>query len=237
MRVAAPYFPVRQTLPDGQMIWRYFGDSNVPRIAEEICNARVYESLPGFEPKEGDTVLDVGAHIGIYGLHIAGDLGKNGMYVAVEADPKNFALLKRNLKLVEGFRTACVNVALWSKPGTIVLHRASSGFGGHSVVFERGGESIEVEAQTLDGLVKRLNLTRVSLIKMDVEGAALDILKGGKETLVGMRPRITCAAYHTPDEARNLTDFLRPLDYVVETRGVRHSYTNEPEKYLFATPQ
>ena len=237
LRCAVPYLPVRQYLPDKSQIWRYFGDLSVSRIIEEIYVAMVYNCLPGFGPRNGETVLDVGAHVGVYVRQAARRVGRNGLVVAVEADPRNFALLTRNSRLSPDSQIICVNLALWRNSGDVVLHRDPSRFGAHSVVFQRGKELVRVKAETLDNLVSQLNLTKVSLIKMDVEGAALDILRGGTETLVKWKPRIVCAAYHTPDEARLLESLLRPFGYDIETRDVRLPFAEGPEVYLFATPK
>ena len=101
-------------------------------------------------------------------------------------------------------------------------------------MFEHGGDDVSVRAETLDRLVRELHLSTVSFIKMDVEGAAVEILKGGQETLSKSKPRIACAAYHTPDEARLVADLLRRHGYSVEVKGVMHSYTNVPEEYVYA---
>ncbi len=204
------------------------------RIIEEIQVAKVYDARPTFAPKEGETVIDVGAHIDVYSLYAAKVVGRYGLIIAVEADSNNFSLLKRNAKLTAGARILCIETALWNIKGKIKLHRdVSGGSGHHSVVFERDGETIFVKGETLDGLVRRLGLRDVSFIKMDVEGAALNVLKGGQEMLLRWKPRIACAAYHTPDEATHLSNFLRRLDYDVQICGINHSYSAEPELYVF----
>ncbi len=52
-----------------------------------------------------------------------------------------------------------------------------------------------METETLDGLVSRLGLERVDFLKMDVEGAELDVLSRGKKTL-GITRKVAVAAYH-----------------------------------------
>lgn len=237
LKVAVPYLPVRLGLPDGGSAWRYLGDNHIPRLINEIYNSRVYESLPGFEPKEGETVLDIGAHIGLYSLQAAQRVGPKGMVVAVEADPRNFHLLSRNAQLSGSSSIVCKKVALWSRPEDLVLHRDEVGFGGHSVVFDKGGDSVHVKAETLDSLVERLGLKEVSLMKMDVEGAALQVLQGARDSLARWKPRIVCAAYHTEDEAELLANFLQPFGYRLETRDVRLPHMDRTEVYLYAVAE
>jgi len=72
---------------------------------------RDYESFiivgPRFErwiwkhlkPQEGQTFVDVGAHIGKYALQVAKIVGKNGRVIAVEADPENFEALRKSIHI------------------------------------------------------------------------------------------------------------------------------------------
>ena len=72
-----------------------------------FCRIGMGDFLPGheghivgrFAPKEGDTVIDIGAHIGRYTITSSKQVGKTGKVVAIEADPDNFQLLKRNIAL------------------------------------------------------------------------------------------------------------------------------------------
>ena len=52
-----------------------------------------------FHPKEGDVVIDVGAHIGRYTIIASKRVGPNGKVIAIEADPSNFEMLNRNIQL------------------------------------------------------------------------------------------------------------------------------------------
>jgi FkbM family methyltransferase len=234
VRKAIPFLPVKQVLPDGNVIWRHIGDMNIPRIMEEIYIEKVYDDVPDFGPRKGENVLDIGAHIGLYTLQTARIVGAKGSVIAVEADPKTFNLLERNAKLSDDALITCVKTLLWSEPKELVFHRDPSGFGSHSAVFERGGQKVRMQAQSLDSLVKTLNITKVSLIKLDVEGAALEVLKGGTGTLKRWKPRIICAAYHTSEESQLVSNFLKSLDYDPETREIHLSFSDEPEIYIYA---
>jgi FkbM family methyltransferase len=202
---------------------------------EEIYIEKVYDNIPNFGPRRGDTVLDIGAHIGLYSLQTAQIVGPKGLVIAIEADPKTYHLLKRNSKLSKGAPIKCVQSLLWSGSQELTLHRDPSGFGSHSAVFERGGDNIRMRSQSLDNLMKKLKISNVSLIKLDVEGAALDVLKGGTETLKKWKPRIICAAYHTSDESKLISDFLQSLGYHPEARDIQLSFSDEPEVYIYAS--
>ena len=54
-----------------------------------------------FQPRDGEIVVDVGAHYGRYTLIVAKRVGPKGKVIAIEADPKNFDMLNKNIKLNE----------------------------------------------------------------------------------------------------------------------------------------
>ena len=61
----------------------------------------------------------------------------------------------------------------------------------------------------IDDMVKELNLPRVSFIKMDIEGAEREALKGSLETLRAHRPRLMIDSYHRPDDMEVLPGIIR----------------------------
>jgi hypothetical protein len=73
-----------------------------------------------------------------------------------------------------------------------------------------------VEAITLDDLVDRLGLPYVSAIKIDAEGAELDILRGANTVLRRHCPQLSIAAYHVPSEAYQITEFLMRVQFKVK---------------------
>ncbi len=148
-----------------------------------------------FGVESGDIVLDVGAHAGLFTLPAS---KKAERVVAIEPCPLNLAYLKHN---VSGLRNVTVvEKALWRRGGRM---RLFFGLGSFEPSL-RAGEKEQpfpslrwcwVEAETLDGLVSELGLERVDFLKMDVEGAELDVLSGGKRTL-GITRKVAVAAYH-----------------------------------------
>ena len=75
-----------------------------------------------FCPKEGDIVVDVGAHIGRYTLIAANRVGRNGKVVAVEANPDNFEMLNNNVKLNRLTNVTSLNYAAYSHETKIKLY-------------------------------------------------------------------------------------------------------------------
>jgi tRNA G37 N-methylase Trm5 len=92
----------------------------VPRHRYEyFCRIGKGDFLPGhedqilarFTPKEGDTVIDIGAHIGRYTITSSKLVGNTGKVVAIEAGPDTFQILKRNVTLNNLTNVLPLNIA------------------------------------------------------------------------------------------------------------------------------
>jgi len=161
----------------------------ISEIYSEYCS-------PGFEVEKGDTVLDVGAWVGGFSVPAA---FRAERVVAVEPHPLNLIYLRRNVAGLGNVEV--VEEALWRKKGRMRLFLGPSSLQ-HSLIAGKGAHLAEakswvwVRTETLDGLVSRLGLRRVDFLKMDVEGAEVEILRRGKRTL-GITRKIAVAAYHS----------------------------------------
>ena len=154
-----------------------------------------------FTPKEGDIVIDIGAHIGPYTLKASKLVGLNGKVVAIEADPSNYDILNRNIELNKFTNVTAVNCAAYSKEEKIKLYlpskeereegkkEASSSYTKYNtIMYERAHNEtkfVEVQANTLDYLLQLNGIKheQVNWIKIDVEGAEYEVLKGAKDIL------------------------------------------------------
>src|ERR687893_730507 len=153
------------------------------------------EIIRQFRPKEGDTVVDIGAHMGRYTITSSKSVGESGRVIAVEAHPYNFRLLQDNLRLNKLTNVCALNLAVYSKKARLKLYLPDEdlGYTGHHSLMtnylatkyseEIERRFIEVEADTLDNLLKARGINQVNWIKIDVEGAEYEVLKGAREVL------------------------------------------------------
>src|SRR5215203_388513 len=147
-----------------------------------------------FTPKNGDIVIDVGAHIGPYTLKASKLVVLNGKVVAIEAAPDNFDILNRNIQLNKLTNVIALNYAAYSKEDKIKLYlpskekeEESSYTKYNTIMTERVHNEkkfVEINANTLDYLLQSNGIKHeVNWIKIDVEGAEYEVLKGAKNII------------------------------------------------------
>ena len=124
---------------------------------------------------EGDTVIDVGAHIGLYTLEAARAVGPAGRVLAFEPAVTNFEILGRNVARNGYANVSLTPAAVSSRTGSGVLVCSTTNSGDHRFLDRPGdGSEVTVETVTLDSELSASSahsLPPVSVIKMDIQGA------------------------------------------------------------------
>ena len=159
--------------------------------------------------------IDVGANIGKYTIKIGNSLKMNGRVISFEPENDNFEMLKKNTKLNNLKNTTLINKALSDKKGKLKLYLAKGNLGHHSLVEKVGEKYEEVEVDTLDNILKELKISKVDLIKIDVEGAENLVLKGALETLKNSHPKIVFEAWDK-NHLDKIKEVLEPLNYKIK---------------------
>jgi FkbM family methyltransferase len=134
----------------------------------------------------GDTFIDVGANIGWFTLLAAHLVGSTGRVVAFEPCPVTRRHLERNLGLNPYRHILVERSALSDRPGTARLLRVVPGNDGSFSIIggvPAHGDSFEVSTARFDDYHQDHQLGRVKLMKVDVEGAELLVLKGMQSVL------------------------------------------------------
>jgi FkbM family methyltransferase len=207
-----------------------------PIKKEEIVNMTIREDeiIEHFTPKLGDIVVDIGANIGRYTIISSKRVGTNGKVVAIEAHPGNFEMLNRNIKLNRLTNVIPLNYAAYSKETKIKLYvpDEESGYTIYHTLMERTGKKfVEVDAVTLDYLLLQLNGTReggeeVNWIKIDVEGAEFEVLKGAANIISKSKDIALLIEVHNLTGGKNLygpiMEFLNSYNFVVEFENNLH---------------
>jgi FkbM family methyltransferase len=151
-------------------------------------------------------MFDVGACAGTFSLRYRNYFAA---IHAFEASSENFKALSRNAQLNDG-NYVPVNAAVAAVPGEVKLYLNAHDT--NSLVGDGAHES--VEAVTLDGYWETIGKPQVALIKIDVEGAEIDVLKGAEEVL-GTRPTLIVEANDSAHEEA-IRRVLEPRGYALE---------------------
>ena len=172
----------------------------------------------------GAVVVDIGAHMGTFSC-LAASMARDGRVLSYEPEPSNFALLEENLAL-NGFAHArAFNRAVAGEAGARALHLSlkPTTTGGHSL--HRNGErSISVECTTLDAIVEENGLDRIDFLKLDCEGAELEILQAASPATRAKLRRGAIELHHA--------DHREPLMEIVRGAGLI-PYDAPKPNYLF----
>lgn len=167
--------------------------------------------------RPGMTILDIGANIGYYAIMESKWVGDTGKVIAVEPSLKNVTLLQRNLKLnncnnVHVFQTAisdsCAEKSFFvAKSSNLnTFHNIGSG------KYDLTGETIQVSTQTVSAIM--YDFGKPDLLRMDVEGHEVEIIKGMLSALEKneMNPMIIFETHITRyNDEHNMRTVLRRI--------------------------
>lgn len=204
----------------------------------------------------GDVCIDIGAAAGLYTVPLARLVGPSGVVHSVEPLPFAWPVWNRVLGVRGNANVRHHSVALAAEPGKSTMSVPMGRYGlvtGRSFVSQQShglGSNAEfaehidfpVTVDTLDGLAATAGLTRLDFVKVDVEGAELQVLRGGQEVIETYRPamlleieeRHTARYDCSPDD---VVGFLTQRDYemYVWQRGWHRAtrVTAATRNYLF----
>ena len=145
--------------------------------------------------KPGMQVLDVGAHVGYFTLLFAVLVGPKGRVYAVEPKPENLVKLRAMLAANSVANVTVFPVAATDRKGEVEFITERTGQMGHISDGRAPHEDesvIAVEAVRLDDLTRANDISRIDLIKIDIEGTEPEALRGMADLLLHDRPAIIC---------------------------------------------
>ena len=193
-------------MPDGSM-W------------EEGSIAEFYHGMPTDIPI---TIIDVGAHVGLYCLY-AKLLPKSTFY-AFEPHKLTYDLLTENVTLNNLTNVQCQNIGISSASGTSVLNTSVGSLGLHTMgatpLRFSDIQPVNIEVETLDNLFYEKDIAPVYGIKIDTEGWEYHILKGAEKLIRKYKPRIQIERVETNMQhcgvsRKDLNDLISAFGYHV----------------------
>lgn len=188
-------------------------------LLQRDCDTPTFEAYRRLL-RSGNTCVDVGAHVGRYAVFPARLIGDKGRVYALEPNPETYWALRANVALNQCDNISVHHLGLAASPGRALLHLYEPQFSSwsslhpHAMTRPDGSRSVpsstvEVTIDTLDCFVRRMEIGQIDLLKLDVEGAELEVLSGATELLAGGAVRHICfeiseaplaASGHTADD-------------------------------------
>lgn len=181
--------------------------------------------------KPGMIVIDIGANVGSHTLPLAKSVGNKGKVYAIEPVPWALDKLRKNLALNHFTNVQIHPIALsnYTDENAEFSLRASFKTTSENPVNKDGGlseswwnacEKVSVKVETLDNFIVKENIPHVDVIKIDVDGYEVKVLKGAVKTLKSNTPSILMELAPSwledkGDSVEMLLDMLAKMDYVI----------------------
>jgi len=173
-------------------IFLRLGTTDVAVFEYVFINDELFNDEHGFSlARQPSVIIDAGANVGMTAAYFALRYPM-AKIVAIEPEPSNFAMLKKNAQLFP--QIIPVNAALWSHEGFVHVIVGGSGHFGAYTTERQAATGITVPATTLQALMQKLRIEYVDLLKVDVEGAECEIFKDATPWI--NRVGVICAELH-----------------------------------------
>jgi len=174
-----------------------------------------------YKTKENDIVVDGGANLGHISIFFSKQVGVKGRVYCFEPDKFNIERLNSNRQLnVDLHENINIeDLLLWNE-NILVDFEESGTVASSAVWFSDKANVVKKQAVTLDSWAKKLELSRLDFIKMDIEGAEIEALDGCVEVIKQFKPNFAIASYHIVNGQPTylkVEDFFKKIKYPYKT--------------------
>ena len=162
-------------------------------FADFIIEQYRYKNL--IKVESGDFVIDAGGYFGDTALYFANLTGKNGKVYSFEFIEDNLKIFNKNIELNPEFQDIIeiIKKPLYSESNKEISFSTD----GSSSRVSEGIGCIKYNTISIDDFVFNNNIKKIDFIKMDIEGAEIEALKGAEKTISKFRPKLAISLYHT----------------------------------------
>jgi FkbM family methyltransferase len=169
----------------------------------------------------GAVFYDIGANVGFFSIIAAKKIGNKGQVYAFEPVPENVTTIQRNVELNRFTNVTVVDKAVSSSSGQaelLLAHHIGGAVLATAAMPPDMKGTMFVETVTIDNSLDSIHLKPPTVVKIDVEGAEIDVLRGMMQTIQKFKPVIF---YEVDDSDRSiferksqeLAQFMASLDY------------------------
>ena len=215
-RYVFPHALPGEAVPYPKRIRKGFHPQHVETIEDmPISGKRKRYLRQIFQPRQGETFVDIGAYMGYGTLRLAQLLGPDAKIVVAEADSDALELLRRNIKVNNLHNVTIVPKAMWKSSGSLKFYRTARQ--ANSLIDSVLGTTdsshtshqIEVETDTVDHVLQQFGGT-AGLVSITVNGAEVEVLEGMKNTLLCSNDiRLTIAGWYKRN-GQKICEILEP---------------------------
>ncbi len=199
-------------------------------VIYELTEKAIYFDLKELLPcKEREIFVDAGCFDGATTRRFFEWCSGKGYSYCLEPDAKNISLIE---KALDGYGNyEMVGRAVWSKAATLSMN-AKGNFSTSVMVSDAQDDLQKVEAVALDDILKGKEVT---FIKMDIEGAEMEALRGAEKTITRQKPRLAISVYHKMEDIWIIPQTI--LQYNPNYRFyLRHYSFSDYDTVLYAIP-
>jgi len=205
--------------PKGFAVEQMFGfhgqhKDAIADLPDPRVRARLVEA---FRPKPDDVILNCGSFIGLGDLKTAPEVAAGRIY-SVEANADCFGLLCKNLQTNRANNVTPIHRAMWNELTELQLESDLAQRNTLITEVHKGKWTQSVATVTLDSLVREHDIEKLDFLSLTLNGAEVETLEGGSDTLARLGPRIRLAGWYTR-EGRKIwqitKDQLEAHDYEV----------------------
>lgn len=182
---------------------------------DELTVFQVYQS----HLSAGNLVVDVGANVGVHSLALASLVGSSGKVFAYEPSQKIIGRLRENLQLNHIDHVTIRMTALGEQDGEIPFNDASTEFNQGMAQYDPTS-SLKVPVTSLDEDLKNRD-RKVTLMKVDVEGMELQVIRGAQKVLAEDQPAIVIEYNYAP---WTLSDLVQAIPFSVRLYRIPNTY-------------
>lgn len=189
----------------------------------DVFIKKEYNLVPDFEPREGEVIVDAGAHVGLYACYAAKIAKK---VIAFEPVQQNFQYLLLHKRINRLHNLIALPLALGDKEDVKTMYIGGDSFGSstfyqkHVKVYEKYYPyviSSRVRVTTLDNIMQKLGIDEIDLCKIDVEGAERILLLGGQNLLRLKRiKKIVVEVHKSINNIEDVTSLLMYFGYKIK---------------------
>jgi len=176
--------------------------------------------------KPGMFFLDAGANMGLYSLFASKKVGKTGLVIAIEPSKREFDRLESNVEANRMKNVRMIHAALSNSKGEADLLVASDDHAGHNTLGNFAYEGIilkqkeRTKVKTIDEISSDLKLSKLDVIKMDIEGSEYHALLGAENTLKRFKPFLMIELFDESlkkqgSDGNMILQFLASLGYFI----------------------